>query len=65
MEKRYLVWVRGLGERVRAQIWYDLNYGVDDWKKKMILAEPRELTGDDRYLSLDQLAAKYPHARRR
>ena len=55
---RYFVWVRGL-DGPEPQKWIDMDFGVGDWKRPLVLAW-RELLGDERRLSLSMLARRYP-----
>ena len=55
---RYFVWVRGL-EGPEPQKWVDMDFGLSDWKRPLVLAW-RELSVDERRLSLSLLARRYP-----
>ncbi|QAU44894.1 hypothetical protein [Bradyrhizobium guangzhouense] len=55
---RYLVWVRGL-EGPEPQKWVDMDFGLGDWKRPLVLAW-LELPADERRLPLSMLARRYP-----
>jgi hypothetical protein len=55
---RYFVWVRGL-DGPEPQKWVDMEFGVGDWKRPLVLAW-LELPVHERRLSLSMLARRYP-----
>jgi hypothetical protein len=55
---RYFVWVRGL-DGPEPQKWVEMDFGVGDWKRPLVLAW-RELSADERRVSLAMLARRYP-----
>ncbi|MBR0967008.1 hypothetical protein JQ554_23440 [Bradyrhizobium diazoefficiens] len=57
----YFVWVRGL-EGPEPQKWVEMDYGVGDWKRPLVLAF-LALPADERHLSLSMLARRYPPPR--
>jgi hypothetical protein len=57
----YFVWVRGL-EGPEPQKWMAMDFGIDDWKRPLVLAF-LELPKDERRLSLSMLARRYPPPR--
>ena len=58
---RYFVWVRGL-DGPEPQKWVDMEFGVGDWKRPLVLAY-LELPEGERHLSLSVLARHYPPPR--
>lgn len=53
------VWYLDFARRPWPQKWPELRFGIDGAKRSLV-AFHRELTPDERDLSLDQLAEKYP-----
>lgn len=58
---RYFVWVRGL-EGPEPQKWRTMDFGVNDWKRPMVVAF-LALPEDERRLPLAELARRYPPPR--
>jgi len=57
----YLVWVRGLSGP-EPQKWTALEFGIDNSRQSQVLAY-RELSREERALSLATLAERYPAPR--
>ena len=55
---RYFVWVTGINGP-EPQKWTRLDFGFNDWRAAQVLAY-RELSEEDRHLSLAALARRYP-----
>lgn len=60
VEQPHFVWVWGFAHRPEAQKWSELDYGVGDWRKEIIIAIHPITNLEFRDCSLDELIARFP-----